>query len=69
MYILGYGASCCYAEKVSRVSKYEAESYGIRDIYINLESSELGSDGCLDYLRTEFDIKLDEESNNPGLLM
>ncbi|KAK6630127.1 hypothetical protein RUM44_005678 [Polyplax serrata] len=67
--VIGFGASCCYAEKVDRVTKYAAESYSIRDIYINLESADLGSNGCLDFIRSEFDRQMDEQSKNPGMQM
>jgi len=66
--ILGTGANCCYLEKISNITKYtptEREKGG--NMIVNLECGNFGSRKDRmgrDIPLTEFDIQLDNNSNN-----
>nr|CDP97222.1 Bm10227 [Brugia malayi] len=68
--ILGTGTNACYMEKLSNCPKFK--KYGFdRDKYpkemiINIEWGAFGDNGCIDFLRTEFDRDVDGGSINPG---
>lgn len=42
---------------------------GSGHVIINTEFGAFGEDGCLDYIRTEFDKQVDAESLRPGAQM
>lgn len=65
----GHVASFCYAEKVSRIGKYQAKTFGEKIMYMSLDSGAFGEDGILDEYRTEFDLEMDEHLKTKGKLM
>lgn len=68
--IVGTGTNACYMEKISRCEKLEDEKLendGFPDeMIINTEWGGFGDDGAIDFIRTEFDIDVDERTINPG---
>ncbi|KAL3863611.1 hypothetical protein ACJMK2_005362 [Sinanodonta woodiana] len=66
--ILGTGTNACYIERLENVelANVEAED-GPNEMLINTEWGAFGDDGCLDFVRTEYDRHVDKHSLNPGL--
>lgn len=65
--IFGTGTNACYVERLDRVHKWKPESTdGPDQVIINTEWGGLGDNGGLDFVRTDYDKKLDRESKNPG---
>ncbi|KAL3997999.1 Hexokinase family protein [Acanthocheilonema viteae] len=68
--ILGTGTNACYMEKLSNCQKLN--KYGFdkdndpKEMIINMEWGAFGDNGCIDFLRTEFDKDVDRGSINPG---
>uniref|UniRef100_A0A0R3S519 Phosphotransferase n=1 Tax=Elaeophora elaphi TaxID=1147741 RepID=A0A0R3S519_9BILA len=68
--ILGTGTNACYMEKLSNCPKFN--KYGFdkdkdpKEMIINMEWGAFGDNGCIEFLRTEFDKDVDSESINPG---
>ncbi|EJW71661.1 hypothetical protein WUBG_17430 [Wuchereria bancrofti] len=68
--ILGTGTNACYMEKLSNCPKFK--KYGFdkdkypKEMIINIEWGAFGDNGCIDFLRTEFDRDVDGGSINPG---
>ncbi|KAM3715854.1 Hexokinase-2 [Dirofilaria immitis] len=68
--ILGTGTNACYMEKLSNCPKFK--KYGFdkdkypKEMIINIEWGAFGDNGCIDFLRTEFDRDVDNGSINPG---
>ncbi|KAL0278805.1 UNVERIFIED_CONTAM: hypothetical protein PYX00_000507 [Menopon gallinae] len=67
--VVGQVASCCYTEKVSRIVKYQAKTYGEKNMYMILDSGAFGEDGSLDQFRTEFDFEMDDNLKTKGKLI
>lgn len=67
--ILGTGCNACYMETLNNVGTWDEEhTYGSHpnQVIINTEWGAFGDNGCLDFLRTEYDRELDTFSINPG---
>nr|UNF16855.1 hexokinase II [Hyphantria cunea] len=63
--IVGTGSNACYVEKTENCELFDAEP-GKPDLLINTEWGAFGDDGALDFVRTEFDRDVDQNSINPG---
>ncbi|NWS49336.1 HXK2 protein, partial [Probosciger aterrimus] len=61
--IVGTGSNACYMEEMRNVELVEGEE---GRMCINMEWGAFGDSGCLDDIRTEFDLAVDELSLNPG---
>ncbi|XP_029793536.1 hexokinase-2 isoform X3 [Suricata suricatta] len=61
--IVGTGSNACYMEEMRNVELVEGEE---GRMCVNMEWGAFGDNGCLDDLRTEFDVAVDELSLNPG---
>uniref|UniRef100_A0A183V6K0 Phosphotransferase n=1 Tax=Toxocara canis TaxID=6265 RepID=A0A183V6K0_TOXCA len=68
--ILGTGTNACYMEKLSncpKLKKYHFENDGYpNEMIINMEWGAFGDDGGLDFIRTPYDVAVDESSINRG---
>lgn len=64
----GTGSNACYVEKTENCELFDAEP-GKPDLLINTEWGAFGDDGALDFVRTEFDRDVDQNSINPGKQM
>lgn len=64
--IIGTGTNCCYVELQSKAELFDEPDVGTGKVIINMESGAFGDDGALDYVRTEYDIDVDNRSPNPG---
>jgi hexokinase len=64
--ILGTGSNACYIEKLENVKTWTDDFDDPKQVIINMEWGAFGDNGCLDYLRTEYDIEVDKTSLNPG---
>ncbi|EEB16350.1 Hexokinase type, putative [Pediculus humanus corporis] len=63
--IVGTGSNACYVEKTDEVETFNGcnkKPY----VVVNTEWGAFGDDGCLDFIRTSYDIDLDKNSINPG---
>ncbi|XP_071065037.1 hexokinase-2 isoform X2 [Dasypus novemcinctus] len=61
--IVGTGSNACYMEEMRNVELVEGDE---GRMCVNMEWGAFGDNGCLDDLRTEFDVAVDELSLNPG---
>ncbi|NXX87093.1 HXK2 protein, partial [Urocolius indicus] len=61
--IVGTGSNACYMEEMRNVELVEGEE---GRMCVNMEWGAFGDSGCLDDIRTEFDVAVDELSLNPG---
>ncbi|KAK3581784.1 hypothetical protein CHS0354_027250 [Potamilus streckersoni] len=64
--ILGTGCNACYMENLKNVGVWEGEYDHPDQMLINTEWGAFGDNGCLDFVRTEYDRELDNFSINPG---
>uniref|UniRef100_A0A8R1XX56 Phosphotransferase n=1 Tax=Onchocerca volvulus TaxID=6282 RepID=A0A8R1XX56_ONCVO len=68
--ILGTGTNACYMEKLSNCPKFKKYEFDKdkypKEMIINMEWGAFGDNGCIDFLRTEFDKDVDNGSINPG---
>ncbi|XP_034836713.1 hexokinase type 2-like [Maniola hyperantus] len=63
--ILGTGSNGCYMEKAERVQHWEAKHDRVRDVAVDIEWGAFGDNGCLHFLRSEFDREVDDNSLLP----
>lgn len=61
--IIGTGCNACYMEEMRNVELVEGEE---GRMCVNMEWGAFGDNGCLEDLRTEFDVAVDELSLNAG---
>ncbi|NXF11720.1 HXK2 protein, partial [Smithornis capensis] len=61
--IVGTGSNACYMEEMRNVELVEGDE---GRMCVNMEWGAFGDNGCLDDIRTEFDLAVDELSLNPG---
>ncbi|KAL7670067.1 hypothetical protein ACOME3_005005 [Neoechinorhynchus agilis] len=64
--IFGTGTNACYVENLEKVKRWEDPGPGSNQVIINMEWGAFGDGGCLDFIRTNYDKTLDENSVNPG---
>ncbi|KAK3096061.1 hypothetical protein FSP39_022644 [Pinctada imbricata] len=64
--ILGTGCNACYMETLDNVGLWEEDCDFPQQVIINTEWGAFGDNGCLDFIRTEYDRELDTYSINPG---
>uniref|UniRef100_A0A0B6ZZ59 Phosphotransferase n=1 Tax=Arion vulgaris TaxID=1028688 RepID=A0A0B6ZZ59_9EUPU len=67
--ILGTGCNACYMEYLDNVGTWrhdDEKDHHPRQVIINTEWGAFGDNGCLDFMRTEYDRELDTFSINPG---
>jgi len=64
--ILGTGSNACYMEKLDRVGTWDGDMGEPREVIINTEWGAFGDNGAIDFVRTNVDREVDEESLNPG---
>ncbi|XP_013168641.1 PREDICTED: hexokinase-2-like [Papilio xuthus] len=60
--IMGTGSNGCYVERAERVQHWEAGRRRARDVVVDVEWGAFGDNGCLDFLRTDYDAEVDERS-------
>ncbi|XP_072946015.1 hexokinase type 2-like [Epargyreus clarus] len=60
--IMGTGSNGCYMERADRVIHWEAAHERVRDVCVDVEWGAFGDNGCLDFLKTEFDREVDDNS-------
>lgn len=61
--IAGTGSNVCYMEDMKNIEIVEGDK---GRMCINTEWGGFGDNGCIDHLRTKYDIEVDEGSLNPG---
>ena len=67
--ILGTGTNASYIEKAGRVKRWgdcSGKTDGVEEVIIDPETGAFGDNGCLDFIKTEWDKQLDEASLLPG---
>lgn len=60
-FILSKGTNACYIEKLENVGTWDGDLDEPKQVIIDTEWLEFGDDGCLDFIRSEYDIKIDDE--------
>ncbi|KAK6645117.1 hypothetical protein RUM43_001393 [Polyplax serrata] len=60
--IIGTGSNACYTEKSERVKYWETNSHLGNEVIINIEWGAFGDNGVIDFVKTEFDVQVDENS-------
>ncbi|XP_035450490.1 hexokinase type 2 isoform X18 [Spodoptera frugiperda] len=63
--IVGTGSNACYVEKTENCELFDGAP-GKPELLINTEWGAFGDDGALDFVRTEFDREVDNNSINKG---
>ena len=65
--ILGTGTNACYLEDIKNIETINKEDFpGQEHMVINTEWGAFGDNEELDFLKTKWDIAVDEMSVNPG---
>jgi len=64
--ILGTGTNACYMEKTSNIPKWDGDEGPPKQVIINTEWGAFGERGEIDFVKTEYDIRVDQESLYPG---
>ena len=64
--ILGTGSNACYVENLDNVKTWTGDKNDPKQVIINMEWGAFGDNGCLNFLRTEYDIEVDKMSLNTG---
>lgn len=65
---IGTGSNACYVEKTENCELFDGAP-GKPELLINTEWGAFGDDGALDFVRTEFDREVDNNSINKGKQM
>jgi len=60
--ILGTGSNACYIEKADRIEKWEGEHRDVKEVVIDVEWGAFGDNGVLDFIKTQFDKEVDDNS-------
>ncbi|CAN7984507.1 unnamed protein product [Ixodes pacificus] len=60
--ILGTGSNACYLEKIEKIEKWEGDKTGIHEVVIDVEWGAFGDNGVLNFIKTEFDRAVDDNS-------
>lgn len=66
MHFVGTGTNACYVEKQKNAELFDEPDNGSGKVLINMEWGAFGDDGSLDYIRSEYDREVDNNSINPG---
>lgn len=64
--IVGTGTNACYVEKLENVGLWDGDYDEPRQVLINTEWGAFGDNGTLEFIRTEYDRLIDQNSLNPG---
>lgn len=64
--ILGTGTNACYMENLDKVDKWDGDNLDPREVIINTEWGAFGDNGVLNWLMTDHDKRVDDESLNPS---
>lgn len=65
-HFLGTGTNACYIEQIANTELWDGDDDEPREVMINTEWGALGDDGALDFIKTDYDIKVDKSSINAG---
>lgn len=60
--ILGTGSNACYMERADRVQHWEGQRHGEKQVIIDIEWGAFGDNGVLDFIKTDYDRKVDDNS-------
>ncbi|PSN39304.1 Hexokinase type 2 [Blattella germanica] len=60
--ILGTGSNACYMERAERVQHWEGQRHGEKEVIIDIEWGAFGDNGVLDFIKTDYDRKVDDNS-------
>ena len=62
----GTGTNACYMEKLDNVELWQEGKVDPLQVIVNTEWGAFGDNGVLDFVRTEFDEMVDDNSLNHG---
>ncbi|XP_063237114.1 hexokinase type 2-like isoform X2 [Bacillus rossius redtenbacheri] len=60
--ILGTGSNACYMEQAERVQHWETQRHDEKEVVIDIEWGAFGDNGVLDFIKTDFDRAVDDNS-------
>jgi len=60
--ILGTGSNAAFLERADRVRHWEGERHGEKNVIIDIEWGAFGDCGTLDFVKTPFDVEVDNGS-------
>lgn len=60
--ILGTGSNAAYLERADRVKHWEGGRHGAKNVIVDMEWGAFGDNGTLDFIRTKFDVEVDNAS-------
>lgn len=60
--ILGTGSNACYIESADKIEKWEGDHQNIKEVVIDVEWGAFGDNGVLDFIKTDFDKEVDQNS-------
>lgn len=63
--VIGNETNLCYLEKMDNISLFPGDGIRTRTA-VGMDFKSFGDDGCLDFIKTEFDQQLDIASKNQG---
>jgi len=63
--IVGTGTNACYMERLENVGLWDSDYNEPKQVIINTEWGAFGDNGCLDFIMTEYDHEIDQQSLNP----
>lgn len=64
--ILGTGCNGAYLEKAEKVLRWGGAKYDVNEVVVDPEFGAFGDNGCIDFIKTDFDRQLDQGSLLPG---
>ena len=64
--IVGTGTNACYVENVKNIGMWDEDYEDHQQMIVNTEWPAFGDNGSIDFIRTEYDRIIDENSLNPG---
>jgi len=64
--ILGTGTNACYLEDTQNVELWDGDTGEPHHVIVNTEWGAFGDNGELDFIRTKWDLSVDDTSLNPG---
>lgn len=62
---VGNNLNLSYVEKYKNTTAFSGDGFRSRTA-LDVEIKNFGDDGCLDFIKTEFDYIIDSHSANPG---
>lgn len=60
--IFGTGSNGSYMERASRVAHWETAHDKVQDVCVDIEWGAFGDNGCIDFIKTDIDLEVDQNT-------